>query len=439
MSSVRPSLEADTTPLAGLAAKRSRNASNPHGGKALENFPDVLTTASKPKKTGVSSHNFHTLTRETGLRNSQQDEANALQDSLLEETETASTISLNFDKVSKPFIEPDKKRTDTSEAATPLDRAAELMSALFAKIGSSDIRGQYQEVGDAKRTPGNPKILDVASMQDIRIAGPANLGNAAQEVNKPKNFTTSKTQGAELDGAIGQGDGGGKDASLRPARLAVAMNETGHRSVDAGEIAKIEVKVIKVETSFAPAGSPNFATQLAKEITTGLDSQIRETAAIAGNPVLDPRRDVVKSIHIQLQPENLGAIKVTMHLRGQELKLKIEVATKEAEDLLSRDHQALKDLMAQAGYDVNDASISVSLNVSDTKNPQRDAAGLDAPRDFSLGQGGKQQSSANQESRNHYENMRGHHAATGDIEDGQKAGDLPAGAAAVRRSGGVFL
>ena len=437
MSSVRPSLEADTMPLAGLAAKRSRNSGNPHGGKSLENFPDILTTASKPKKTGVSAHNFHTLTREIELGSSEQDEANALQDSLVEETETASTVSLNFDKVSKPLTGPDEKRTDTGEATALSDRAAELMSALFAKIGSSDIREQSQEVGDAKRTPGNPKVLDVASIQDIRIAGPANLGNAAQEINRPKNFTAAKTQGIEVDGVTDQG--GGKDASLHPARLVAAMNEAGHRSVDAGEIAKIEVKVIKVETSFAPAGSPNFATQLAKEITTGLDSQLRETATIVGNPVLDPRRDVVKSIHIQLQPENLGAIKVTMHLRGQELKLKIEVATKEAGDLLSRDHQALKDLMAQAGYDVNDASISVSLNVSDAKLPQRDAAGLDGPRDFSLGQGGKQQSAANQESRNHYENMRGHHVATGEIEDGQKAGNLPVGPAAIRRSGGVFL
>ena len=134
------------------------------------------------------------------------------------------------------------------------------------------------------------------------------------------------------------------------------------KEISQPKAADVELRVIKVETSFSPspAASTPFIAQVAKIIADGLDGPVPSPVALAGKPPADPRPDVVKSIQIQLHPDDLGKIKVAMHLRGDELRLQIEVTNKAVETLLLNDHQALKDLMGQAGYDIKDASISIT-------------------------------------------------------------------------------
>ena len=110
--------------------------------------------------------------------------------------------------------------------------------------------------------------------------------------------------------------------------------------------------------------------QVAKIIADGLDGPVQSLVAVIGNPVADTRPNVVKSIQIQLHPDDLGKIKVAMHLRGDELRLQIEVTNKAVETFLLNDHQALKDLMGQTGYDIKDASISVAVSTADPDSPQ---------------------------------------------------------------------
>ncbi|CAN0356717.1 unnamed protein product, partial [Phaeothamnion confervicola] len=135
--------------------------------------------------------------------------------------------------------------------------------------------------------------------------------------------------------------------------------------------ADAELRVIKVETSFSPAASAPFVAQVAKIIADGLNGPVHSPVPAMGNPAPDPRPDVVKSLQIQLHPDDLGKIKVAMHLRGDELRLQIEVTNRAVETLLLNDHQALKDLMGQAGYDIKDASISIAVSTADPNPPQR--------------------------------------------------------------------
>jgi len=69
----------------------------------------------------------------------------------------------------------------------------------------------------------------------------------------------------------------------------------------------------------------------------------------------------VRILHIQLQPENLGALKVILTLHGKELKLKIETSSKETAAILARDHQLLKDLVQAAGYEITDQSVAITV------------------------------------------------------------------------------
>ncbi|MDO8352611.1 MAG: flagellar hook-length control protein FliK [Aestuariivirga sp.] len=150
----------------------------------------------------------------------------------------------------------------------------------------------------------------------------------------------------------------------------------------------------------------------------------------------DLRPDVVKSIQIQLHPDDLGKIKVAMHLRGDELRLKIEVTNKAVETLLLSDHQALKDLMGQAGYDIKDASISIAVSPADLNPPQRSIAASNPSQESLVGQGGRQHPGASEENQNPFQKARGHHVSASDFENGHEAKVLAPGP---RRGNGVFV
>jgi flagellar hook-length control protein FliK len=145
---------------------------------------------------------------------------------------------------------------------------------------------------------------------------------------------------------------------------------------------------------------------------------------------------VVKSIQIQLHPDDLGKIKVAMHLRGDELRLQIEVTNKAVETLLLNDHQALKDLMGQAGYDIRDASISITVSPADPNPPQRSVAASDPSQGSLVGQGGRQHPGASEENQNPFQKARGHHVSASDFENG---GEAKIQASGSRRGNGVFV
>ena len=198
----------------------------------------------------------------------------------------------------------------------------------------------------------------------------------------------------------------------------------------------VELRVIKVETSFSPAASAPLVAQFAKMIADSLDGPVHSPVAAMANPVADPRPDVVKSIQIQLNPDALGKIKVAMHLRGDELRLQIEVTNKAVETILLNDYQALKDLMGQAGYDVKDASISIAVSSAEQSLPQRSVAASDPSQGSMVGQGGRQHPGANEENQNPFQKARGQHVSASDFENG---GEAKVQAPGSRRSNGVFV
>ena len=200
--------------------------------------------------------------------------------------------------------------------------------------------------------------------------------------------------------------------------------------------AGVEVRVIKVETSFPPTVSPAFIQQFSKAITDTLDGPVKGAALVAATPVTDPRPDVVRSIQIQLHPEDLGKIKVAMRLRGEELRLQIEVTSKKVETLLQNDHQVLKDLLSQSGYDIKDASISITLTPADPLPPQRGTATNEPSAGSLVGQGSRQHPGTGEEPQNPFQKARGSHAFAAEFESDQGTRSPAAGP---RRGSGVFV
>jgi hypothetical protein len=233
----------------------------------------------------------------------------------------------------------------TNPGVTPVDQ----VSCLLAKISE--------------------KFKDDDSLSALHIAPSAGLGieisnvrsNVMPEV-KPNVELSLPHSFAELREDKTKGD-----LQIRPKlavdRLATTIAPTNKFD----EQWHTPFKVLKVETHFNPGTATSLPTQLAAAIINNLPDRPVETAVLANGVIFVPKPGMVKSLHIQLQPENLGELKVLMHLHGKELTLKIEASSQEALAILSKDHQALKDLVTQAGYEIADASISISLRVD---NPQ---------------------------------------------------------------------
>jgi Flagellar hook-length control protein FliK len=121
------------------------------------------------------------------------------------------------------------------------------------------------------------------------------------------------------------------------------------------------ITVTKVETSFSPAAQAPVAEQVFREVKQALPAQAPAPRAIESVV----QRDVVKVLQFSLQPESLGPIKIALRLRGEELELKVEVTTHEAQAVLQRDREVLTDLLADAGYVAKDQAIVITLAKAD--------------------------------------------------------------------------
>jgi hypothetical protein len=230
---------------------------------------------------------------------------------------------------------------------------------------------------------------------------------------------------------------GGESPEVVPETPATAKILSDGVAVEHANLPHVEMQVTKVETAFAPMGSALLAVQVSKAIADGLEGSGKSPAVVPVNMRPDPRPDIVRSIELQLHPDDLGKIKVQMRLRGNDLNLKIEVVNRQVETLLLKDHQALKELMGHAGYNVTDASISISVSPVDLNILPRNSATADLAQESFLGQGNRSYQGASGENKNQFQNMRGFYAPEPDSDGRAKISEV--GSGNTGRGSGIFI
>ena len=417
MNSMKPSLEIDVKPAAGAAAHKTRAGNNGrHHVKMPEKFPDVLANVALSKNAGLEIASALVTREKSVIRNDEADTVETKEDSPPEEKILQPAIPVDMKQYLQVIAAVAQKQAGGGEPAPPPVIAAAVLSAVVPRRETQGVNTRQTEDDVPENAPKDVVDLDAPEFPELKATDP----------RKP----------------VDHNDKSSPIQSIGPPRVwdlpeskEIFQSKTPEE-VFQPKAADVELRVIKVETSFSPAASTPFVVQVAKIITNGLDGPIHSPVAVIGNPVADPRPDVVKTIQIQLHPDDLGKIKVAMHLRGDELRLQIEVANKAVETLLLNDHQALKDLLGQAGYDIRDASISIAVSTSDLNPPQRSVAASNPSQESLVGQGGRQHPGTSEENQNPFQKARGHHASASDFENGQEAKVLAPG---LRRGNGVFV
>jgi hypothetical protein len=414
MKTAIPFLDIDTKPAGGITGLRSRDGNNGrHLGKLPDMFPEVLADVANPKNVTLEN-----VGATESLRKSvAPDEARIPDDpdkaEISEERKLHPEFSADIKLYLQNFVAINQRQKGTEETVTSLVPATMIHVSGTAK-----------------------------SETEIRSTEKANDDCDEIVTDEMPHFKTSRGSELKATGPRPLIVKGGTDLPLPsidpvpPIEFTKLEQLPESKEIHQQKSVGVEIRVIKVETSFAPPTSPTITVQLSNIIVEKLQAPVDGPPVIASNPRQDPRPDVVRSIQIHLHPDDLGKIKVAMHLRGDELRLQIEVTTRKVEALLRSDHQALKDILGQAGYDIQDASISIALSSVDLPPLQRNYTANDPSQQPLVGHGGRQHSGAGEESQNQFQRARGHHAPASEFESDH---EVKSSASASGRGRGVFV
>ena len=414
MKTAIPLLDIDAKPLTGIAGLKTRGENHGrHPGKLPDMFPEILADVANPKKVALGNLGLTAPLRKSADTDEAQiqDDPDRVESSggWKMQTEVSADIKLYF----QSFVAVNQPLSETDETVASLVPATMILAPSAAKYGA--------EIRSVEKVEDNGDQLVIDEMPHFETT-------KDRELKTPglRPLVVDSEKGLPLP-VIGP---------VPPVEFPKLILPSESKEIHQQKPVDVEIRVIRVETSFAPSTSPTITVQLSNIIAEKLQIPVDGPPVIASSLLLDPRPDVVRSIQIHLHPDDLGKIKVAMHLRGDELRLQIEVTTRKVEALLRSDHQALKDILGQAGYDIKDASISIALSSVDLTPLQRNYA-LNDPSHQSLGgHGSRQYSGTGEESQNPFQRARGHHASASEFESDQ---EVKSSASASGRGRGVFV
>lgn len=233
--------------------------------------------------------------------------------------------------------------------------------------GKADAKAEPTPVVDAKTKDAAAGAL-AETLSDIakgRVGdGKAAVGDAA---------TATSDDGASLpmrfDEALarlgrGASDGSGREAgrdgsaAARSALSELADRRSAARGVDAAtSTASI--------ASPLPSSSPyNLAGQVAGPIMEALGDPAKapaQSAPASSDAHLRMRAGggALKTLTIQLHPEHLGTVDVSMRLNEGRLTLELAASRSDTASMLLDDQASLRKLLEHAGFSLDDAAISV--------------------------------------------------------------------------------
>ncbi|WP_408628696.1 flagellar hook-length control protein FliK [Aurantimonas marina] len=177
--------------------------------------------------------------------------------------------------------------------------------------------------------------------------------------------TSSEADGQDDAVAMRRRDAPGAGIGERNTQIA---GRSDRNSPD-GKVANVNrtwaVEDPKIDPAVAndPAAGGRPARQVASAVTSAL-ADIRPTpGTVADDGRLHLRAGgaALKTIQIQLQPEQLGKLDVTMRLVDGQLAVHLVASKAETALRLKDDAEGLKTLLSKAGFAVDDAAISIAV------------------------------------------------------------------------------
>ncbi|WP_139315298.1 flagellar hook-length control protein FliK [Mongoliimonas terrestris] len=218
-----------------------------------------------------------------------------------------------------------------------------------------------QSVARGRADPTSPEIsAPLAAMAERSDRAAAPEGSTARP------DPGMSPSGVALDGRLRTDGGAG--LSRVASRIGPAVAATLAASAGPDAMERFQAKVLRQETHLPVLVELSVAGQQVADALQGLPSPSGPTATAGADPVrVDLTAPPLHVLEIQLQPEELGSVRVELRAAGDRLAVRIIADEPETARLLTEDASALGRKLEAAGYTADGLLIQV---VSDAGLPR---------------------------------------------------------------------
>ncbi|WP_062014290.1 flagellar hook-length control protein FliK [Aureimonas sp. AU4] len=321
-------------------------------------------------------------------------------------------------------------------SAASASAAADDLAARMALQLQEQGAGAAQAGADRLRTGGQAASADAEA-----ASRPASIPVRFDEAVARLAQGGSRAGGDTGSGARQDGRDGGRRAAAERAETVADATRIGARS---------EALAAKGSDDASPAGGgaiPGLALQVASRIADALGSgpstsgSAPRQAPFEGTDGSHLRMRAggaaLKTLTIQLQPEHLGTLEVSMRLREGKLAIELAASKPEAAAALTQDRETLRKVLESAGFSLDDAALTVTtrdapaLRASDAAGANANNGGDSSGSSFSGGQSSRRDETQQREAR----------PRPSDRSDGEASSRTPApgGRPAPRSAGQTYL
>lgn len=216
--------------------------------------------------------------------------------------------------------------------------------------------------GPAVQT-GNPSSAVLSQGQLSASMAGTQSGIAGVQPSRQPLMSAGPSMPSEADLA------GLDDEGLISRILKTAPSEGGEVPDDADALRLAagmgKMKVTREETHFAPSLRLSPVEQVGTAIASALGSAAQKEAsgtdgAAAAAFRVRPDAPAVKVLEIQLQPMELGSVKVTMKLTGDAVDVVLTASNPDTAELLKQDRQLLDQMMRATGHKADSITIQAA-------------------------------------------------------------------------------
>ncbi|WP_420415016.1 flagellar hook-length control protein FliK [Roseibium sp.] len=230
--------------------------------------------------------------------------------------------------------------------------------------------GAGSESADARpQLPsGLSGALPLGTVLAARLQGSQNQPTAgqiaAQQGAAQQNGPTFPTGFAVSETAAGEGAAKTGTSSLF-AQFGIEpeqVSETGQRAARNAlpEEAAGTVKLLRQETHFAPNLRLSPAQQIGEQIATALKDMPSEMGRLQGGVTATAEGPVLKTLDIQLTPHELGTVKVSLRMVGDNVEVTLATSKVQTAELLKQDRQLLDQMLRTTGFKADTITIQAA-------------------------------------------------------------------------------
>jgi chemotaxis protein MotD len=254
----------------------------------------------------------------------------------------------------------DSKKGEATDSDVPRsEQASSPAPTLSNPSGQASQTGNAAVAAAAAVVAAEGGTVPDATDSKVKSGGP--VGAAGEETRKPA-AAPGTAQEITPKGEAKAPAATGSPSRADQAFASIADGQARARAQDLAPVKETKVTVLHSETHFAPVSQTSPALQIAEQIKSDLTS-----APASGAPFVErapsyakASEPVLKVLHIQLQPADLGAVTVRMSLKDDALELKLDVSQQGTAHLIQKDHEALSQALRSAGYLLDGVTVQVA-------------------------------------------------------------------------------